>query len=79
MTTATSLTLHPIAREGDVELNLCYRDELTIEQLNAPLITKHFGQATFFSSATQVCRYWWLSPGIQGRFALPNFVFSDAD
>lgn len=39
---------YPIAQEGDVELNLCYSDELTIEQFNAPVITKHCGHSNIF-------------------------------
>ncbi len=48
MTIPASPPLQPIAREGDVELNLYYRDELTIEQFNAPVITKHFGHGNIF-------------------------------
>lgn len=70
----------PNTQEGDVELNLCYSDELTIEQFNAPVITKHFGHGSIFQLChTGFCQWWWLSPGILGLFALPNFVFSDAD
>lgn len=48
MTTAASPLLQPIAQQGDAELNLCYRDELTIEQFNAPVITKHPGHGDIF-------------------------------
>lgn len=48
MTTAASLPLQPIAQEGDVGLNLCSCDELTIEQFNAAVITKHFEHGNIF-------------------------------
>lgn len=35
-------------QEGDVELNLCYSDELTIEQSDALVITKHRGHSNIF-------------------------------
>lgn len=50
MTTAASLPLQPVAQEGDVELNLFYCDELTIEQFNARVITKHFQTRQHFSA-----------------------------
>lgn len=48
VTTVASPPFQPVAQEGDVELNLCYNDELTIEQFNAPVITKHFGHGNIF-------------------------------
>lgn len=47
VTTAASPSLQPIAQEGDVELNLCYSDELTIEQFNAPVIKTLWTQQHF--------------------------------
>ena len=38
----------PKASEGCVELNLCYIDELTIEQFSDSVITKHFGHGDIF-------------------------------
>lgn len=42
------LLCKPTVQSGDTELNLCYADELTIEQFNALVITKHFGHGTIF-------------------------------
>ena len=76
--TAASSPLQPIAQYRDVEPNLCNSDELTIEKYNAPVITKHFGQGNIFqlchTGLSALVAFTW-----NGLFALPNFVFSDAD
>lgn len=48
MTTAASPPLQPTAQQGYAEVNLCYSDELTIEQFNALVITKPFGRGNIF-------------------------------